>query len=123
MRISDWSSDVCSSDLFDPQRVLPLFNFLLTRPTMKKPFAIIAIALSALGAVAAAQAGEETYVPPSFSTLSRSQVLAALASAPALPDTAETYVPASFSTLRHPRVQATLPARRAAGPPAPTPRA
>src|SRR3546814_6819659 len=60
---------------FDPQRVLPLFNFLLTRPTMKKPFAIIAIALSALGAVAAAQAGAETYVPPSFSTLRRAQVL------------------------------------------------
>lgn len=46
---------------------------------MKKQFALIAIALSTLAAGTAAQADEETYVPPTHSTLSRAVVQADLA--------------------------------------------
>jgi hypothetical protein len=46
---------------------------------MNKQFALIAIALSALCAGTAVQAAEETYVPPSYSTLTRAQVQADLA--------------------------------------------
>ena len=46
---------------------------------MKTQFAIFAIALSALSAGTVAHAAEETYVPPSFSTLSRAEVKADLA--------------------------------------------
>ena len=82
---------------------------------MKKQFAVIALALSALGAASAAQAGEETCVPPSISEASRAQVRAELASAPTVPDTGETYAPASVSTLSRAQVLADLAAWRAAG--------
>jgi len=46
---------------------------------MKTSLTVIAVALSILSAATAANAGEETYVPPAFSTLTRAEVKADLA--------------------------------------------
>ncbi|GAB3114819.1 hypothetical protein GCM10027288_34570 [Bordetella tumbae] len=85
---------------------------------MKTQFAIFAIALSASFAGTAAHAAEETYVPPSVSTLSRAEVTADLAAAKAAGNVQpgdQTYIPVSPSTLSRAEVKADLAAWKHAG--------
>src|SRR3546814_4034389 len=81
MRISDWSSDVCSSDLFSPSRWKSrsrMKNW-VSRRTLAFAVAVIAAAIPALG-----QEGPESLLPPGFGPPAPSRPVApAVPSAPA----------------------------------------
>lgn len=85
---------------------------------MKTQVAIFAIALSALSAGTAVHAAEETYVPPTFSTLSGAEVKADLELAKATGNVQpgdQTYIPVTRSTLSRMQATADLAAWRNAG--------